>query len=62
LSEESTADTSRVTTGSTPPNAHFEIDDLEESWTFSFKFDYIHVSMMTGAFRDWPKFFSQCYE
>ncbi|KLU81407.1 hypothetical protein MAPG_00497, partial [Magnaporthiopsis poae ATCC 64411] len=47
---------------STPPNAIFEIDDLEEAWTFSFKFDYIHASMMTGAFRDWPRFIRQSYE
>ncbi|EFX03519.1 sam domain protein [Grosmannia clavigera kw1407] len=37
------------------------IDDLEEPWTFSFKYDYIHVSMMTGAFRDWSNFYYQAF-
>ncbi|TLS28678.1 hypothetical protein PpBr36_01064, partial [Pyricularia pennisetigena] len=47
---------------SMPPNAVFQIDDLEEEWNFSFKFDYIHTLMMAGAFRDWPRFLGQCYE
>ncbi|TPX15023.1 uncharacterized protein E0L32_004853 [Thyridium curvatum] len=45
-----------------PQNVQFEIDDLEEPWTFTFKFDYIHSLMMTGAFRDWPAFYRQAYE
>ncbi|CAK7270818.1 hypothetical protein SEPCBS119000_004279 [Sporothrix epigloea] len=44
------------------PNASFEIDDLEEQWTFTFKFDYIHSMMMTGAFRDWSRFYKQAFE
>jgi len=40
----------------------FEIDDLENDWEFAFKFDYIHVEMMTGSFRDWPRFYSQAFE
>lgn len=47
---------------SVPPNVQFQIDDLEESWTFSFNFDYIHVLMMTGAFRDWPAFYRQAFQ
>ncbi|KAK7734970.1 hypothetical protein SLS53_007747 [Cytospora paraplurivora] len=45
-----------------PPNVQFEIDDLEESWNFSYPFDYIHCMMMTGAFRDWSNFYRQAYE
>ncbi|KAL2060667.1 hypothetical protein VTL71DRAFT_9308 [Oculimacula yallundae] len=45
-----------------PPNASFEIDDLEEPWSFSEKFDYIHSRMMTGSFAHWPKFFEQAFE
>ncbi|KAK0114266.1 hypothetical protein ONS95_013763 [Cadophora gregata] len=44
-----------------PPNASFEIDDLEEPWHFSEKFDYIHCRMMTGSFANWPKFFDQAF-
>ncbi|KAF3350531.1 TTL domain-containing protein [Verticillium dahliae VDG2] len=47
---------------STPPNVHYEIDDLEEEWSFSRNFDYIHSMMMTGAFRDWPNFYRQAFE
>lgn len=52
----------QLTQYSAPSNASFEIDDLEEQWTFTFKFDYIHAMMMTGAFRDWPGFFKQAFE
>lgn len=45
-----------------PPNVQFEIDDLEETWTFSMKFDYVHSLMMTGAFRDWPRLHHQAFE
>ncbi|TEA20855.1 Secondary metabolism regulator LAE1 [Colletotrichum sidae] len=45
-----------------PPNVFFEIDDVEESWTFSRPFDYIHSRMMKGSIRDWKKFLEQCYE
>ncbi|CZR56285.1 related to methyltransferase [Phialocephala subalpina] len=44
-----------------PPNANFEIDDIEEEWTFTSKFDFIHARMMTGSLADWPKFFSQAF-
>ncbi|CAK7269792.1 hypothetical protein SEPCBS57363_003779 [Sporothrix epigloea] len=44
------------------PNVSFEIDDLEEQWTFSYKFDYIHSMMMTGAFRNWERFYEQAFE
>ncbi|KAL3420426.1 methyltransferase domain-containing protein [Phlyctema vagabunda] len=45
-----------------PTNLMFEIDDLEETWTFSSKFDYIHASMMCGSFHNWPKFYKQSFE
>ncbi|TDZ65132.1 Secondary metabolism regulator LAE1 [Colletotrichum trifolii] len=45
-----------------PPNVLFQIDDVEESWTFSQPFDYIHSRMMKGSIRDWKKFLEQCYE
>ncbi|OHW98214.1 methyltransferase domain-containing protein [Colletotrichum incanum] len=35
------------------PNVRFEIDDIEEPWTFSQPFDYIHSRIMTGSIRDW---------
>ncbi|OHE94895.1 methyltransferase domain-containing protein [Colletotrichum orchidophilum] len=45
-----------------PPNVRFEIDDIEEPWTFSNLFDYIHSRMMKGSIRDWKKFLQRCFE
>ncbi|KAF5516488.1 Secondary metabolism regulator LAE1 [Colletotrichum siamense] len=32
-----------------PPNVKFEIDDIEEPWTFSQPFDYIHSRIITSS-------------
>lgn len=45
-----------------PPNVKFEIDDLEEPWTYApNSFDYIHIRYMVGSVSDWTKLFRQCY-
>lgn len=48
--------------GSVPPNVSFFIDDLEEEWTFSQKFDFVYARMLTGSIADWPKLIRQSYE
>ncbi|KIW00641.1 uncharacterized protein PV09_07834 [Verruconis gallopava] len=45
-----------------PPNCRFEIDDVEEPWTWNQKFDYVHARMMASSIADVPKFFRQCFE
>ncbi|KAL3426424.1 methyltransferase domain-containing protein [Phlyctema vagabunda] len=45
-----------------PPNCAFEIDDIEEPWTYKFKFDFINLRMMVGTVRNWPRCFKQCYD
>jgi SAM-dependent methyltransferase len=45
-----------------PPNVSFQIDDLEEPWTFADKFDFIYSRMMTSSFANWPRFFEQSFE
>ncbi|KAF4872332.1 Secondary metabolism regulator LAE1 [Colletotrichum siamense] len=45
-----------------PPNVKFEIDDIEEPWTWSRPFDYIHSRMMTSAINDWRTYIAQCYD
>ncbi|KAF2834893.1 S-adenosyl-L-methionine-dependent methyltransferase [Patellaria atrata CBS 101060] len=45
-----------------PENLQFEIDDVEEPWTWSQKFDYIHARMMTASFKNWENFFKQCFD
>ncbi|KFA75919.1 hypothetical protein S40288_05842 [Stachybotrys chartarum IBT 40288] len=45
-----------------PPNCRFEIDDLEEDWTWNTKFDFILSRMMLGSFADFPRFVKQAYD
>jgi hypothetical protein len=45
-----------------PVNLSFFIDDLEDSWTFDKKFDFIYARMLTGSLRDWPKFIQQSFD
>jgi Methyltransferase domain len=45
-----------------PPNVHFEVEDVEEPWTFTRPFDYIHCRYMAGAISDWPGLMRQCFE
>jgi trans-aconitate methyltransferase len=45
----------------TPPNLTFQIDDLEESWTFSEKFDFIYSRMMIGSVADFPRLYRQYF-
>jgi hypothetical protein len=40
----------------------FEIDDLEEPWTFTTPFDFIFARMTVGAFADSARFFQQAFE
>ncbi|KAF6825075.1 methyltransferase domain-containing protein [Colletotrichum musicola] len=45
-----------------PPNVKFEIDDIEDSWTYSRPFDYIHSRMMNSAISKWDEYLRQSYE
>ncbi|TDZ65067.1 Secondary metabolism regulator LAE1 [Colletotrichum trifolii] len=45
-----------------PPNVKFEVDDVEEPWTYSEPFDYIHSRIMTGSITDWEKYIRNCYD
>jgi hypothetical protein len=44
-----------------PPNVQFEVDDIEEEWTFKTPFDLIHVRFLACSIVDWPKLAKQCY-
>lgn len=57
-------DLSAIQPGFVPPNVSFQVDDLEEPWTFreSEKFDFVYARMMTASFADWPRFFRQAFE
>ena len=43
-----------------PPNVTFQVDDLDQTWTFNSKFDFIYSRTMASSFKDWPRFFEQC--
>jgi hypothetical protein len=54
-------DLSPIQPQSVPPNLMFEVDDLEEPWTFPNKFDFVFARMMVGSFADFPRFFEQAF-
>lgn len=45
-----------------PPNLVFQIDDVEEPWTFSQDFDLIYSRMMIGSIADFPRLYQQCFD
>ncbi|PHH74341.1 hypothetical protein CDD83_4581 [Cordyceps sp. RAO-2017] len=45
-----------------PPNVSFYIDDIEDDWTFTYKFDLVYARMLTASISDWPRFFQQSFE
>ncbi|KAI9867660.1 MAG: hypothetical protein M1813_008460 [Trichoglossum hirsutum] len=47
-----------------PPNVKFEIDDLDNTWTYPLDhFDLIHTRLLSGvAINNWGRFFEQCFK
>jgi len=45
-----------------PPNCRFEVDDAEDEWTFSQKFDYIHGRMLGSCFISHVKVFESAFQ
>ncbi|KAG8529897.1 uncharacterized protein KY384_005378 [Bacidia gigantensis] len=45
-----------------PANVKFEIDDMEETWTFREKFDFIHLRYLAAAIKDWPALAKKAFE
>ncbi|PMD64476.1 S-adenosyl-L-methionine-dependent methyltransferase [Hyaloscypha bicolor E] len=45
-----------------PPNVRFEVDNAEEEWTYSKKFDFIHCRWMAGSILNWPRLVSRVYK
>jgi hypothetical protein len=40
-----------------PPNCEFQVDNINEEWTFQENmFDFLHVRHMTGCVPDWAAF------
>ncbi|KAG7434936.1 Secondary metabolism regulator LAE1 [Fusarium oxysporum f. sp. raphani] len=45
-----------------PLNCSFEIDDLEDDWTFKHQFDFIFIRSMIASFKSWPDILSKAFE
>ncbi|RPB10755.1 S-adenosyl-L-methionine-dependent methyltransferase [Morchella conica CCBAS932] len=45
-----------------PPNAEFQIEDAESKWTWSSKFDFIHLRTLNGSITDWRRLLEQSFE
>ncbi|KAF6838462.1 methyltransferase domain-containing protein [Colletotrichum musicola] len=43
------------------PNLRFEVDDIEEEWTYSQPFHYIHSRHMTSSLADWKEYITNCF-
>jgi len=55
-------DLSPVQPAFVPANCKFEIDDVDEDWTYGHKFSFIHTRMMNQALESWPRFFQQSFD
>ena len=40
----------------------FQIDDMEEDWTFQEDFDYIHMRTLSGSFKDWDAMLAKAFK
>ncbi|CAI0650284.1 unnamed protein product [Colletotrichum noveboracense] len=43
-----------------PPNCKFQIDDIEQEWTFPADFfDFVHIRNLEGSVSDWPRLYRE---
>ncbi|KAL1953628.1 hypothetical protein VTO42DRAFT_2414 [Malbranchea cinnamomea] len=54
-------DLSPIQPNMVPQNVIFEVDDMEEEWTYSTPFDFIHGRYLATAIRDWPRLMLQTF-
>ncbi|GKT61711.1 SAM-dependent methyltransferase [Colletotrichum tofieldiae] len=46
-----------------PPNCKFQIDDIEQSWTWpADHFDFIHIRNLEGCIADWRALYENAFE
>ena len=48
----------------TAPNCIFEVDNITEHWTFSNKFDLVHLRYLVGSFShsEWEALYRRAYD
>ncbi|GKT41435.1 secondary metabolism regulator laeA [Colletotrichum spaethianum] len=54
-------DLSPIQPGFVPPNCFFEVDDVEQEWTWPEPFDLIFSRNMAGSLQDWRGFVAQAF-
>lgn len=54
-------DVSPIQPGFVPPNCTFQLDDWEEDWTFTSKFDFIHIRMLNPHCQNVPRLLEQAF-
>ncbi|OLN83286.1 hypothetical protein CCHL11_03027 [Colletotrichum chlorophyti] len=55
-------DISPIQPGWVPPNCKFQIDDIEQPWTWpTDHFDFVHIKHLEGSVADWPRLYKQAY-
>ncbi|WQF85851.1 Putative S-adenosyl-L-methionine-dependent methyltransferase superfamily [Colletotrichum destructivum] len=55
-------DVSPIQPGWVPPNCKFQIDDIEQPWTWPADyFDFIHIRNLEGCVSDWQAVYEQAY-
>lgn len=45
-----------------PTNVRFHVDDVEDTWYYEKKFDFIFSRYMVSSIGDWPKLVKNIYE
>ncbi|KAK7418289.1 hypothetical protein QQX98_004074 [Neonectria punicea] len=45
-----------------PPNVQFEIDDIDEDWTYAEPFDYIHSRFMNFSVQNWTAYLEKIFK
>lgn len=56
-------DVSPIQPGWVPPNCKFQIDDIEQPWTWPAEyFDFIHIRNMEGSISDWRALYKEAFE
>jgi hypothetical protein len=43
-------------------NLCFEVDDITNDWATDTLFDLVHIRMLWGVIRDWPKVYAECFK
>ncbi|KAH6983717.1 S-adenosyl-L-methionine-dependent methyltransferase [Ilyonectria destructans] len=61
-SEVTGVDLSPIQPSFVPPNVRFIIDDIDEEWSYSEPFDYIHSRMMNFSVVDWTSYLHKIYD